>query len=125
MGKVHIGINLESPPERQSFEWSLEKARRWATLRRKPMVHWGRELLSAAGYFHSVSLLRDPLRTKGGGRGGDCDVGPLRHSPLCLARRRTDYCGRRSASAPGRCPDVVTDDGPARPGWGASRSTRC
>jgi sugar phosphate isomerase/epimerase len=24
------------------------------------MVHWGRELLSEAGYFHSVSMLDDP-----------------------------------------------------------------
>ena len=28
------------------------------------MVHWGRELLSEAGYFHSVSMLDDPLRIK-------------------------------------------------------------
>lgn len=30
----------------------------------EPMVHWGRELLSEAGYFHSVSMLDDPLHLK-------------------------------------------------------------
>ena len=28
------------------------------------MVHWGRELLSEARYFHSVSMLDDPLRIR-------------------------------------------------------------
>ena len=31
------------------------------------MVHWGRELLSEAGYFHSVSMLDDPYRIRRAG----------------------------------------------------------
>ena len=30
----------------------------------EPMVHWGRELLSEAGYFHSVSMDDDPLEIR-------------------------------------------------------------
>ena len=30
----------------------------------EPMVHFGRELMSEAGYFHTVSMFDDPFRIK-------------------------------------------------------------
>ncbi len=63
MGKIQIGINLEFVRhEDKSFEWGVKKAAELGYEYVEPMVHWGRELLSEAGYFHSVSMLDDPLR---------------------------------------------------------------
>src|SRR3990170_4433379 len=65
MGKVSIGINLEFVRhDDKPFEWGVEKAAELGYDYVEPMIHWGRELLSEAGYFHSVSMLDDPLRVK-------------------------------------------------------------
>jgi len=65
MAKILIGINLEFVRhEDKSFEWGVAKAAELGYRYVEPMVHWGRELLSEAGYFHSVSMLDDPLRIK-------------------------------------------------------------
>ncbi len=42
----------------------VERARQIGYQYCEPMVHNGRELLSEAGYFHSVSLDEDPLEIK-------------------------------------------------------------
>ena len=55
MGKIGIGVNMEFVRhEDKSFEWGVEKAAELGYEYVEPMVHWGRELLSEAGYFHSV-----------------------------------------------------------------------
>ena len=65
MGKVTVGINLEyARSGDKSFEWSMDKAADMGFEFVEPMVHWGRELLSAAGYFHTVSMLDDPYRVR-------------------------------------------------------------
>ena len=65
MAKIKIGINLEFVRhEDKSFEWGVAKAAELGYEYVEPMVHLGRELLSEAGYFHSVSMLDDPLRIK-------------------------------------------------------------
>ncbi|MGL6196658.1 MAG: sugar phosphate isomerase/epimerase family protein, partial [Thermoguttaceae bacterium] len=65
MGKVSIGLNLEAiRTSHKSFEWGVEFAKQLGYEYIEPMVHWGRELLSEARYFHSVSMLDDPLRIK-------------------------------------------------------------
>ena len=65
MSKIHIGINLEFVRHNDKpFEWGVEKAAELGYTHVEPMVHLGRELLSEAGYFHSVSMLDDPLRIK-------------------------------------------------------------
>ena len=47
------------------FEWGVEKAARTGLrISWSRWFIWGRELLSEAGYFHSVSMLDDPLRIK-------------------------------------------------------------
>ena len=65
MGNISIGINLEFVRhEDKSFEWGVNKAAELGYEYVEPMLHWGRELLSEAGYFHSVSMLDDPLRVR-------------------------------------------------------------
>ena len=62
-GKILIGVNMEFVRHAdKSFEWGVEKAAELGYQYIEPMVHWGRELLSEAGYFHSVSMLDDPMR---------------------------------------------------------------
>ena len=69
MGKVGIGLNLEAVrTSHKSFEWGAEFAAKLGYEYIEPMVHWGRELLSEARYFHSVSMLDDevsPIRSFG------------------------------------------------------------
>jgi len=65
MGRIYLGINLEFVRHADKpFEWAVQKAAELGYTHVEPMVHWGRELLSEAGYFHSVSLWDDPLRVK-------------------------------------------------------------
>jgi sugar phosphate isomerase/epimerase len=82
------------------------------------MVHWGRELLSEAGYFHSVSMLDDPLRIKRAcQRAGVKLSGLSSHTPLCKPEIGTEYLKQaiRFAAECG-APVVNTDEGP-KPGW--------
>jgi len=65
MGKVGIGLNLEAVrTSHKSFEWGAKFAAELGYEYLEPMVHWGRELLSEARYFHSVSMLDDPIRIR-------------------------------------------------------------
>ena len=66
MSNVKLGINLEFVRHAdKNFEWGVQKAAEFGYEYVGPMAHWGREFLSEAGYFHSVSMLDDPLRIKG------------------------------------------------------------
>ena len=65
MGKIGIGLNLEAVrTSHKSFEWAVQFAAELGYEYIEPMVHWGRELLSEARYFHSVSMLDDPFRVR-------------------------------------------------------------
>ena len=65
MGKIGIGLNLEAVrTSHKSFEWGVQFAAELGYEYIEPMVHWGRELLSEARYFHSVSMLDDPFRVR-------------------------------------------------------------
>ncbi|MBN2329572.1 MAG: sugar phosphate isomerase/epimerase [Candidatus Omnitrophica bacterium] len=65
MGKIYIGLNAEfSRSSDKPFEWAVEKAAEMGYQFFEPMVHFGRELMSEAGYFHTVSLFDDPFRIK-------------------------------------------------------------
>ncbi len=65
MGKIGIGLNLEAVrTSHKSFEWGVQFAKELGYEYIEPMVHWGRELLSEARYFHSVSMLDDPFRVR-------------------------------------------------------------
>jgi sugar phosphate isomerase/epimerase len=84
----------------------------------EPMVHLGRELLSEAEYFHSVSMLNDPLYIK-----EICDKNNVKisgfssHTPLCKPEISVEYLKQavRFASEIG-VPVINTDEGP-KPDW--------
>src|SRR3974377_544813 len=62
---LEIGINMEFIRcEDKPFAVGVERAAQIGFRFVEPMVHNGRELLSEAGYFHSVSMDEDPLETK-------------------------------------------------------------
>ena len=119
MGTVKLGINLEFVRhEDKTFEWGAAKAAELGYEYVEPMVHWGRELLSEAGYFHSVSMLDDPLRLRRA-----CDQAGVKlsglsaHSPLCKPEISTEYLKQAIRFAV-ECdaPVINTDEGP-KPPW--------
>ena len=78
MGNVYIGLNTEfSRSSDKPFEWAVEKAAQMGYEYIEPMVHFGRELMSEAGYFHTVSMFDDPYRIKDA-----CDKAGLKMSAL-------------------------------------------
>ena len=78
MGKIYIGLNTEfSRSSDKPFEWAVEKAAEMGYEYIEPMVHFGRELMSEAGYFHTVSMFDDPYRIKDA-----CDKAGLKMSGL-------------------------------------------
>ena len=116
---IGIGINLEFVRHADKpFEWGVEKAASLGYEYVEPMVHWGRELLSEAGYFHSVSMLDDPYRIKRAcDRAGVRLSGLSTHTPLCKPEISTEYLKQaiRFAAECG-APVVNTDEGP-KPVW--------
>ncbi|SHE54834.1 Sugar phosphate isomerase/epimerase [Mariniphaga anaerophila] len=118
-GKIGLGVNMEYVRhEDKSFEWGVKKAAEIGYEYVEPMVHWGRELLSEAGYFHSVSMYDDPLWMK-----EVCDKHGIKisglssHTPLCKPEISVEYLKMaiRYAAAMG-VPVVNTDEGP-KPAW--------
>ena len=78
MGKILIGLNTEfSRSSDKPFEWAVEQAAEMGYEYIEPMVHFGRELMSEAGYFHTVSMFDDPYRIKEA-----CDKAGLKISGL-------------------------------------------
>jgi sugar phosphate isomerase/epimerase len=119
MGKIKIGINLEFVRHAdKNFEWGVEKAAELGYDYVEPMVHWGRELLSEAGYFHSVSMLDDPMRIKRAcAKAGVKLSGLSTHTPLIKPEISVEYLKQaiRFAAECG-APVVNTDEGP-KPAW--------
>ena len=119
MSRIKLGINLEFVRhEDKPFEWGVEKAAELGYEYVEPMVHWGRELLSEAGYFHSVSMLDDPLRVKRACEKAGVKIsGFSAHTPLCKPEISTEYLKQaiRFASECG-ARVVNTDEGP-KPKW--------
>jgi sugar phosphate isomerase/epimerase len=119
MGKIGIGINLEFVRhEDKPFEWGVEKAAELGYEYVEPMVHLGRELLSEAGYFHSVSMFDDPLRIRRAcEKAGVKLSGFSSHCPLCKPEISTEYLKQaiRFAAEAG-APVCNTDEGP-KPKW--------
>ncbi len=119
MAKIHLGINLEFVRhEDKPFEWGVAKAGDLGYTHVEAMVHWGRELLSEAGYFHSVSMLDDPLRVRRACQQAGVKLSGLSsHTPLCKPEIGTEYLKQaiRFAAECG-APVVNTDEGP-KPRW--------
>jgi sugar phosphate isomerase/epimerase len=119
MGRIKIGVNMEFVRhDDKSFEWGAAKARELGYDYIEPMVHWGRELLSEAGYFHSVSMLDDPLRIKRACQQHGLKLSGLSaHCPLIKPEISVEYLKQaiRFAAECG-APVVNTDEGP-KPDW--------
>jgi len=118
MAKIRIGINLEFVRhEDKTFEWGVSKAAELGYEYVEPMVHLGRELLSEAGYFHSVSMLDDPLRIKlTCAQYGVRLSGLSAHTPITKPEIGVEYLKQaiRFAAECG-APVVNTDEGPKQP----------
>lgn len=119
MGKVFLGVNMEFVRSHDKpFDWGVAKAAEIGYQYIEPMVHWGRELLSEAGYFHSVSMYDDPRWVR-----DLCDKHKIKlsglssHTPLCKPEISVEYLklAIRWASDAG-APVVNTDEGP-KPYW--------
>lgn len=119
MGNVYLGINMEFIRSHDKpFAWGVAKAAEIGYQYIEPMVHWGRELLSEAGYFHSVSMYDDPLWVR-----ELCDKHHIKlsglssHTPLCKPEISVEYLklAIRWAADAG-APVVNTDEGP-KPLW--------
>jgi sugar phosphate isomerase/epimerase len=123
MAEVQIGINLEFDRHAdRGFEQAMADARDLGFEYVEPMVHWGRELLSEAGYFHSVSMLDDPLRVRRAAERNDLKLVALSaHSPLCRPDISVDYL-KQAVRFAAECgaPVICTDDGPSRPAWASA-----
>jgi len=119
MGKIGIGVNLEFVRHADKpFEWGVAKAAELGYEYVEPMVHWGRELLSEAGYFHSVSMLDDPLRVRRACEKYGVKLSGLSsHCPLCKPEISVEYLKQaiRFAAECG-APVINTDEGP-KPDW--------
>ncbi len=117
MGNIHIGINLEFVRhDDKPFEWAVQKAAELGYSYVEPMVHLGRELLSEAGYFHSVSMFDDPLRVKRACEKAGVKLSGLSaHTPLCKPEVGVEYLKQaiRFAAECG-APVVNTDEGPKK-----------
>jgi sugar phosphate isomerase/epimerase len=119
MGKVSLGVNMEFVRhDDKPFEWGVQKAAELGYDYVEPMVHWGRELLSEAGYFHSVSMYDDPWRVRRACEQAGIKISGLSaHCPLCKPEISVEYLKQaiRFAAECG-APVVNTDEGP-KPAW--------
>lgn len=116
---IKIGVNMEFVRHHdKSFAWGVEKAAEIGYEYIEPMVHIGRELLSEAGYFHSVSMYDDPLWVR-----ELCDKNGIKlsglssHTPLCKPEISVEYLKMAIRwAADAGAPIVNTDEGP-KPLW--------
>ena len=119
MGKVSAGVNLEFVRHADKpLEWGLEKAAELGFEYVEPWVHLGRELMSEAGYYATISMSEDPIRIrKMAEKAGVKLSGFSCHSPLCRPDVGAIYLKQaiRFAGEAG-APVVCTDEGP-KPKW--------
>ncbi|UCG47498.1 MAG: sugar phosphate isomerase/epimerase [Phycisphaerales bacterium] len=119
MGKVSIGVNMEYVRHADKpFEWGVEKAAELGYEYVEPWVHWGRELMSEAGYYQTLSMLDDPYKAKRICEKAGVKISGLSsHTPLCKPDISVNYLKQaiRFAAECG-APVVNTDEGP-KPAW--------
>ena len=114
MGAIHVGINTEySRSSDKPFEWAVAHAAEMGYEYIEPMVHFGRELMSEAGYFHTVSMFDDPYRIKDACDNAGLKISALQcHGPLGRPEVHGEYIklAIRVAGEIG-VPVVNTDEG--------------
>jgi sugar phosphate isomerase/epimerase len=116
---IRLGINMEFVRHHDmSFANGVKEAAKIGYEYVEPMVHLGRELLSEAEYFHSVSMYNDPLYIK-----EICDASKIKisglssHTPLCKPEISVEYLKQAIRFAAEMGVGVVnTDEGP-KPEW--------
>lgn len=116
---IKIGVNMEFVRHHdKSFAWGVAKAAEIGYEYIEPMVHIGRELLSEAGYFHSVSMYDDPLWVR-----ELCDKHGIKlsglssHTPLGKPEISVEYLKMAIRwGADAGAPVINTDEGP-KPIW--------
>ena len=115
MAKFLIAVNMEFVRSSDKpFAWGIAKAAELGYEYVEPMVHWGRELLSEAGYFHSFSMLDDPLEMKAICEKHGVKIASLSaHTPLAKPEISVNYLLQaiRFAAEVG-APVINTDEGP-------------
>ncbi len=116
---IEVGVNMEFiRHEDKPFAAGVERAAQLGFKYVEPMVHNGRELLSEAGYFHSVSMEVEPLEIKDLlDEYGVKASGLSAHCPLMRPEISVPYLEKaiRFAAVIG-APVVNTDEG-IRPPW--------
>jgi sugar phosphate isomerase/epimerase len=119
MGKIGLGVNLEFIRSADKpFEWGVEKAAQIGYEYIEPWVHLGRELISEAGYFATISMYEDPFRIKRACEKAGVKLSALSsHTPLCKPDISVNYL-KQSIRFAAECgaPGVTTDEGP-KPKW--------
>jgi sugar phosphate isomerase/epimerase len=115
---ILLGLNLEfSRHEDLSFSKALQTAAAIGYQYVEPMVHTGRQLLAEGGFFHSVSMLEDPLAMKQACNDAGLRISALSsHAQLVKPDIAVDYlrAGIRYAGELG-VPVVNTSEGTKRP----------
>ena len=114
MGEIYVGMNLEAIRRHEKpFEWGVQQAAELGYEYIEPMVHWGRELMSEAHYYHTVSMWDDPYRIRRAAERAGLKISGLQaHGPLCRPDVHGDYIKQaiRYAAECG-APVVNTDEG--------------
>lgn len=119
MGNVYLGVNLEFVRHADKpLDWGVEKAAELGYEYVEPWVHLGRELMSEAGYFATISMWEDPIRIRRMCEKAGVKISGLSsHTPLCKPDISGNYLKQaiRFAAECG-APVVNTDEGP-KPSW--------
>jgi len=114
MGNLSVGMNMEAIRRHEKpFEWGVERAAELGFEYIEPMVHFGRELMSEAHYYHTVSMFDDPYRMKRAADAAGVKISGFQaHGPICRPEVHGEYLKMaiRTAAEIG-VPVVNTDEG--------------
>jgi len=90
---MKVGINMEFIRRAEKpFKWGVAKAAEIGYKYCEPMVHIGRELMSEAGYYHTVSMSEDPLEIRALLEKHGLEASGLScHSPLARPEISVEY----------------------------------
>ncbi|MBL8296034.1 MAG: sugar phosphate isomerase/epimerase [Bryobacterales bacterium] len=116
---IEVGLNMEfvrrsEKPFAVGVEWAAQMGYKYV----EPMLHNGRELMSEAGYYHSVSMEEDPHFIKDIlDRYGVQASGVSAHCPLMRPEISVMYLQRAIQYAAVLKAPVVNTDESYRPSW--------
>lgn len=119
MGNVFAGLNAEfSRSSDKSFETAVKMAADMGYNYFEPMVHTGREVMSEAGYFHTVSMSDDPFRIKEACDAAGLTISGLQgHGPLGRPDAQSEHLQMAIRVAAEIDVSVVNTDEGIKAGW--------